>query len=79
MLKEGFIGLVRFLALHPDIHADQRDSEKVLRRIVVVPKGLHGLVRLYSAGIIADALGYVFGILVIGEEYMYLVPVSFET
>ena len=44
----------------------------------MIPKRLHGLVRLYSTGIIAGSGRDVVGILVVGEEQVYLVAIPLE-
>ena len=79
LLEDSFVRLIIFLALHSDIHAEQGDAEEVFRSVVVVPKGLHGLVGLYSIGIVGDTGGNVFCILVVGEDQVHFVTVTLET
>ena len=77
-MEDSFVRLIIFFALHPDVHAEQGDPEEVFRRVVVVPQRLHGLVGLYSVGIVGDAGGDVFRILVVGEDQVHFVTIALE-
>ena len=73
LLVIGLKWLVVPCALHPDIHAQQRNAKHLLGRIIVIPKRLHRLVRLQPARINDTSIIYVVGILVIGCKQVYFV------
>jgi len=76
------VGDIRFIildTLHTDVHAQQRNAKHLLRRIIVIPKGLHRFVGLKSTRIVVGPVIHVVSVLVVGSHQMNLMAFAIIT